>query len=120
MEDYEEARGRLSHTKPIRTCVATRQRRPYTDLLRMVISPQDDRRIIPDPRRMMPGRGAWITPDLETLELAEKRRAIQRALKVPVDTDTSEVHAYLERHLPMANAAPVRGTERIQGKKTEH
>ena len=96
MEDHKEARGRLSHAKPIRTCVATRQRRPHTDLLRLVVAPQDDRRIIPDPRQMMPGRGAWITPDLEALELAEKRRAIQRALKVPVDTDTSEVHAYLE------------------------
>ncbi|WPF65293.1 MULTISPECIES: YlxR family protein [unclassified Corynebacterium] len=120
MADYKEAWGRLSQAKPIRTCVATRQRRPHTDLLRMVIAPQGNRRIVPDPQCVLPGRGAWIIPDLEALELAQKRRAIQRALKVPVDTDTSEVHAYLEGRLAMPGTSTVRGTERIQGKKTEH
>lgn len=83
----------------------------------MVVCPQSGRRIVPDPHRTVPGRGAWITPDLAALELAEKRRAIPRALKVPVDTDTSEVRAFLER---LAASPGVRGTERKQGKKTEH
>lgn len=107
----------LTRTRPIRTCVATRRRHPDSELLRMVVCPQGGRRIVPDPHRTAPGRGAWITPDLAALELAEKRRAIPRALKVPVDTDTSEVRVFLER---LAASPGVRGTERKQGKKTEH
>ena len=98
---------------PIRTCVATRQRHPDSVLLRMVVDPQDIKRIIPDPQRQLPGRGAWITPDLGALELAEKRRAIPRALKVPVDADTSEVHIYLEA----LAASEVLGTERTDEKE---
>ncbi|WP_408607109.1 YlxR family protein [Actinokineospora bangkokensis] len=37
--------------------------------------------VVPDPRRRMPGRGAWLHPDERCLAKAEKRRAFPRALR---------------------------------------
>jgi len=34
-----------------------------------------------DPGRSRPGRGAWLHADLHCLELAERRRALPRALR---------------------------------------
>ncbi|HZK32785.1 MAG TPA: YlxR family protein [Corynebacterium sp.] len=81
----------------IRTCLATRERRPDTDLLRVVVDPADPTggRLLADPRRILPGRGAWITPQLSALKIAEDRRAFQRALRVSTAVDTGHVHTYL-------------------------
>jgi predicted RNA-binding protein YlxR (DUF448 family) len=43
----------------------------------------------------MPGRGAWLTPTVEAYELAVKRRAFRRALRLERDPDTSAVREYL-------------------------
>lgn len=80
----------------IRTCIATRERKPDTELLRVVVDPEDGSRLLADPSRRLPGRGAWITPDLEALELAEQRRAFGRAFRMPgSNLDTGDVHTYL-------------------------
>lgn len=81
-----------------RTCIATRTRQDECALLRLVLDPSDpDRsRVLPDPRRRLPGRGAWITPTIEALELALKQRAIARALRASTPVDTGEVREYLE------------------------
>ncbi|NOW01489.1 hypothetical protein HDG68_002398 [Isoptericola chiayiensis] len=50
-----------------------------------------------DKRGSMPGRGAWIHPDLACLELARRRRAVPRALRVAGPLDLDEVRAYLEQ-----------------------
>ena len=87
-----------------RTCIATRERYPDTQLLRIVIDPADDqrRRVLADPRRRLPGRGAWITPDLDALERAQRRRAIGRALRASKDVDTGHVREYLELQVQKA------------------
>jgi len=36
-----------------------------------------------DARRALPGRGAWLHPDPGCLAQALRRKAIQRALRVP-------------------------------------
>ena len=51
--------------------------------------------LVIDLRRCLPGRGAWLHPDLQCLELAERRRAFPRALHLAGPVDTSAVHAYL-------------------------
>ena len=61
----------------IRTCIAHRHRKPDVDLLRIVAEPHPaglDHGYIatPDPQRRKPGRGAWLTPNLESLDLARK------------------------------------------------
>ena len=38
----------------------------------------------PDPERMLPGRGAWLHPDLECFALATARRGFDRALRAPM------------------------------------
>lgn len=79
----------------IRTCIATRKRMEDTRLLRVVEDPAVPGRVIADPGRRLPGRGAWIIPTLDALELAEQRRAFARALRVSTPVDVSHVHTYL-------------------------
>ena len=101
--------GNTQRTAPIRTCIATRETHPDTELLRVVADPDGSGRIIADPTRLLPGRGAWITPTLDALELAEKRKAFGRALRVSTPVDVGHVRTYL------ANTR-----ERPKDRKTEH
>lgn len=39
-------------------------------------------RVVVDERRSLPGRGAWVHPDPRCHELADKRRAVVRALRI--------------------------------------
>ena len=79
----------------IRTCIATKRRLDDIDLLRVVEHPEQPGVILPDPKRRMPGRGAWLTPTIAALELAEQRRAFGRALRVSTTVDTGHVRTYL-------------------------
>lgn len=79
----------------IRTCIATRERKSDSDLLRVVESLDTPGMLLPDPRRRMPGRGAWLTPSIAALDLAEQRRAFGRALRVSTSVDTGHVRTYL-------------------------
>ena len=45
----------------------------------------------PDPRARIPGRGAWLHPDLDCLDLAVRRRALPRAFKLTVPLDDGAV-----------------------------
>ena len=64
----------------------------------MVIDRDDPhgRRLVADPHRRLPGRGAWISPTLSALELAERKRAFKRALRTSAPVDTGQVRQYLE------------------------
>nr|WP_120491476.1 YlxR family protein [Corynebacterium lactis] len=83
---------------PIRTCIATKQRCADSQLLRVVAGHTHDgvTSVVPDPGRRMPGRGAWITPTLTAWEIAHKRRAFGRALKVSAHVDANPVKRYIE------------------------
>jgi predicted RNA-binding protein YlxR (DUF448 family) len=52
--------------------------------------------LIPDPRRRLPGRGAWLHPDAECLTRAERRSAFPRALRVPGPLDAGQVRSHLQ------------------------
>jgi hypothetical protein len=54
-------------------------------------------RIVVDVRACLPGRGAWIHPGAECLELAERRRAIPRALRADGPVDLAELREHLGR-----------------------
>ena len=64
---------------PVRTCIGCRQRAAKEELLRVVAG---DGVLVPDPTRRAPGRGAHLHPSPECLELALRRRAFARALRV--------------------------------------
>jgi predicted RNA-binding protein YlxR (DUF448 family) len=53
--------------------------------------------LVPDPRRRLPGRGAWLHRDLECLDLAVRRRAFGRALRVQGAVDVRAVREHLEQ-----------------------
>ena len=67
-----------------------RRRAPAADLLRVVAR---SGALVVDERRVLPGRGAHLHPDPAGLELAERRRAFPRALRVPGPLDSTDVHA---------------------------
>jgi len=73
---------------PVRTCVGCRTRARAADLLRVVAR---DGALVPDPLRRLPGRGAHLHRDPACLELAERRRAFPRALRVPGPLDATAV-----------------------------
>jgi predicted RNA-binding protein YlxR (DUF448 family) len=72
--------------------VGCREKAPSESLLRVVAR---DGAVVPDVRRHLTGRGAHLHPDLACLELAERRRAFPRALRVPGPLDTAAVRAHL-------------------------
>lgn len=82
---------------PQRTCVGCRARTDRSRLLRVVAEPGAVApvAVVPDPAARLPGRGAWLHPDPDCLELAERRRAFARALRVQGPVDAGNVRAYL-------------------------
>ncbi|WP_291313114.1 YlxR family protein [Corynebacterium sp. UBA2622] len=93
-----------------RTCIATRRTAHDSELLRLVADPEGTGRVLADPARSLPGRGAWITPTWEAFELAENRRAFARALRMTTPVDVGHVRTYLAE---TAGDPP-------QPRKTEH
>ena len=80
---------------PVRTCVGCRATGPRQALLRVVVDPGANVLVV-DVARRMPGRGAWLHPDPHCLELAVKRRAFGRALRLAASPDAGAVARYLE------------------------
>ncbi|WP_414675391.1 YlxR family protein [Lentzea sp.] len=57
-----------------------------------------DGSVVPDLRRRLPGRGAWLHFDLECLRNAERRRAFSRALKVQGVLDVALLREHVEQN----------------------
>ncbi|HEU5222760.1 MAG TPA: YlxR family protein [Candidatus Lumbricidophila sp.] len=73
---------------PVRTCIGCRSRAPRSSLLRVVFL---DGRVVPDDTATRPGRGAWLHPDRGCFELATRKRAFGRALRVQGECETSDL-----------------------------
>lgn len=86
----------------VRTCVGCRKRAPASELLRIVaVMDEGDGasgavRLVPDPRRRLPGRGAHLHPDPACLELAQRRRAFGRALRLSSVPDAGALAELLD------------------------
>jgi predicted RNA-binding protein YlxR (DUF448 family) len=87
---------------PRRTCVGCRVREEQDRLLRVVAGTGE---VVPDPRRRLPGRGAYLHRRPECLALAERKRVFSRAFRLPGPFAVDEVRAYLE------DGARARGAE---------
>ncbi|WP_460726803.1 YlxR family protein [Nocardia heshunensis] len=92
-----------ARSTPVRTCIGCRQRELAVDLMRVVTQGSVETGqtivIVPDPRRRLPGRGAWLHPTSACLSQAVRRRAIGRALRVSGHLDISALEHYVEnRH----------------------
>ena len=71
--------------EPERQCAACREKRPKRELIRLVRDPEGE--VIIDIRHRADGRGTYICRSEECIELARKKRGIDRALKVRTPDD---------------------------------
>jgi predicted RNA-binding protein YlxR (DUF448 family) len=69
---------------PTRTCVGCRTARPKRELVRLVRQLSGD--VVVDPSGKLNGRGAYVCPDEACWTLAERRRGLERALSVQLDS----------------------------------
>ena len=78
--------------QPQRTCVGCKRRDAQSELLRIVRDADHGEQgaVVPDSRRRLPGRGAWLHPSTDCLALALKRRAFSRAFRAQVETAAVE------------------------------
>lgn len=67
---------------PMRKCVATQERYPKKELIRIVRTPEQNVEI--DVSGKMNGRGAYLKKSMEALETAKKRKALERALECDI------------------------------------
>jgi len=89
-------------SEPVRTCVGCRKRAAKRELVRVTVgSDAHDRPVVvPDPGATAPGRGAHLHPTTECYDLAVRRKAFGRALRisagrVPEGLDSAAVGTYI-------------------------
>ena len=79
---------------PMRQCVGCAEMKSKKDLLRVIKTPEDE--IVLDVTGRKNGRGAYICASMECLQNAQKRKGLERSLKVAIPT---EVYQNLEMEM---------------------
>ena len=102
---------------PVRTCVGCRRRELAVELLRVVAvgGGNGNCAVTVDVARTLPGRGAWLHPDLQCLDAAIRRRAFGRTLRI---TGSPDITAVLE-HFSAVGALVAPG-DRTGSEEHEH
>ncbi len=67
---------------PQRQCMGCRERKPKREMIRVVRCTDGQVRL--DFSGKLNGRGAYICPDSQCLKKAQKTRALERSLEVPI------------------------------------
>lgn len=70
---------------PMRKCVVTQEQCPKKELIRVCRTPE--MKVVIDLSGKTNGRGAYLKKDLETIDLAQKRKALSRALECEVPAE---------------------------------
>ncbi len=78
-EDHAYGPDKRGHKSRERKCVALNEVRDPRDMVRFVLSP--DNAVVPDITGKLPGRGVWVSADLELLQKALKSGAFSRGFK---------------------------------------
>ncbi len=73
---------------PQRKCVVTNEILPKENLFRVVRTPSGE--VLLDMSYKLNGRGAYIKKDLEVIELAKKRKTLDRSLETSVPDEVYE------------------------------
>ncbi|HEY0891398.1 MAG TPA: YlxR family protein [Nocardioides sp.] len=82
---------------PIRTCVGCRQRAAKRELLRVTAGTDANGQpaVVPDPTGTAPGRGAHLHPTPDCYDLAVRRKAFTRALRLEGGRSAAPVGEYV-------------------------
>ena len=73
---------------PLRTCVVTKEKLPKQELLRIVRTPEGS--VVVDEIGKMNGRGAYIKKDVNILEIAKKKKILERHLECDIEESVYE------------------------------
>ena len=73
---------------PLRTCVATKEKLPKKELIRVVRTKEGN--VIVDESGKANGRGAYLKKDKEVFKLAKKNKILNRHLEVEVKDEIFE------------------------------
>ena len=73
---------------PMRRCLATNQSFPKKELLRIVRTPEGEVKV--DLTGKLNGKGAYISKSEEALELAKKKKVLDRALETEIPEEIYE------------------------------
>ena len=68
------------------------------------------RTVVVDEGRALPGRGAWLHPDLSCWELATRRSALARALRTTARIDQEGITSALQALCTVNTPAPEPGS----------
>ena len=102
----------------VRTCVVMREAKPPEELIRFVVGP--DQAVVPDLKRKLPGRGAWVTARRDVLAMAIKCGAFARAfranVKVAPDLPDTVDRLMHHAHLVLTKGDSHRLAEALAGK----
>lgn len=79
---------------PQRQCMGCRERKEKRELIRVVRSPEGQ--VSLDFRGKANGRGAYLCPNVECLRKAQRSKALERSLEVPIP---EEIFARLEQEM---------------------
>ncbi len=82
-----------------------RTRAAKSELLRVTVGSDafGQPAVVPDPQGTATGRGAHLHPTTECFELAVRRKAFGRALRVTAGLSSAPVGDYLASHTPMTD-----------------
>ncbi|MGO1318419.1 MAG: YlxR family protein [Cellulomonadaceae bacterium] len=96
---------------PVRTCVGCRGLGARTDLVRLVAQSTTfapgapaSMVVVVDERADLPGRGAWLHPRPRCVELAVRRRAITRALRISASAELGLVRGWFAENVAPTGA----------------
>ena len=71
-----------------RMCIATREIKDIKDLFRIVKTPSGN--ILIEEDKHLPGRGAYISRNIEAIKIAQKKKLLNKALRTNVLGDIYE------------------------------
>jgi predicted RNA-binding protein YlxR (DUF448 family) len=101
-----------------RQCAVTREVQPVSSLIRFVLDPEGQ--VVPDLKRVLPGRGVWVTASSDVVAVAEKdrKKVFGRGFKTEVSVEpglAERVDALMEKSALQALSMTRKAGELITG-----
>ena len=107
---------RTNRSATERMCAVSREVRPIDELIRFVVSPQNE--VIPDLKRKLPGRGLWVSASRQAVADAVRRHQFSKGFKREVraaPTLAADTEALLVRSVIEALAITAKAGQVVSG-----